>query len=126
MAVHAKRSTGIPQPSVYVIYYQLLNNKPLRASLESATQVRPRRRRKNMTPSRKLAAPNELVAAPDKAPHPLKRGHVGQELLSVGILRVVQHVVNEAVFDDLAVAQDRHPGGDVPGQRDVVRDEEHR
>ena len=57
--------------------------------------------------------------------HVVDLGDDRQQRAGVGVLRVAQHVLGGAGLDDAAEVHHRDPVGDVPGQAEVVGDDEH-
>ena len=53
-------------------------------------------------------------------------GHRGEQQARVRVQRVLQHLLDRALLDDLAGVHDEHGVGDVAGAREVVRDVEER
>ena len=56
----------------------------------------------------------------------LQRRHGGDELLGIGMLRIVQHRRGRALFDDDAVLHHRDAVGDLGDDAEIMGDEQHR
>ena len=56
--------------------------------------------------------------------HLLDLGHDGEERACVGVLRRRQQLLGRPLLDDAAEVHHRHAVGDVPGEPEVVRDDE--
>src|SRR5581483_8788632 len=80
------------------------------------------------TPRRRVHRVWDLAAKDLPASGPLDRGvrdrYRGQQRLRVGVLRVLVDLISVGDLDDLASVHDGDAPGDVPNDREVVRDEQ--